>query len=107
MDITTYTCSVLQDNPQFVAEMNARVTAEYADKIRSTRQEFYQKLECIKESWIRNRGEDAYWQNFDYIFGYVASNIPRYECIKNVHLEDDTFEVMIDLLSGKWGLFPV
>ena len=64
-------------------------------------------MEHIKESWIRNRGEDAYQQNFNYILGYVISSIPRYGYIKNVHLADDTFEVTIDLLYGTWALFPV
>ena len=107
MDIITYTSSVLHDNPQFAIEMNTRVAAEYADKIHNTQKEFYQKMECVKESWIRNRGEDAYWQNFDYILGYVIGSIPRYGYIKNVHLADDTFEVVIDLLYGTWALFPV
>ena len=107
MTIESYVESVLNKHPEFVAAMNERIDAEYADQIQQTQEKFAQRMETAKANWIKNRGVDVYTEKADWIREEILKKTQRWVYIKNIKLDDDEFEVEIDLLSGKWSLIPV
>lgn len=107
MTIEEYISSILEANPVFVQQMNERVDNEYAAQIAETKATFATRLEAARETWIAKSGEEAYEANKGDIVDRIASSIPRYAYIKKVNLDNDVFEVEVDLLEGTWTISPV
>lgn len=107
MTMEAYIEKILAENPDFAAEMDERVKAEYADQISTTKNEYEQRLEAARKSWIENRGEKAFAENIETIKEGIKRKIARYCYIKNIVLSGDLFEVEIDLLKGNWSIVPV
>lgn len=107
MTMEAYVEKVLAENPDFVEQMNKRVDEDYADAIKEAQNEFAQRMEKAKEAWTKNRGEEAFAENFAEIEASVKSKIHRWSYIKRIELSGDTFEAEVDLLTGKWTIAPV
>lgn len=107
MTMEAYVEKVLTENPDFVEQMNKRVTEDYAEAIKEAQNEFAQRMEKAKEAWTKNRGAEAFAENLAEIEMSIKSKIPRYAYIKRIELSGDTFEVEVDMLTGKWTIAPV
>lgn len=107
MTMEAYVEKVLAENPDFVEQMNKRVAEEYAGEIKEAQNEFAQRMEKAKEAWTKNRGEEAFTENYAEIEASVKAKVPRYCYIKRIDLSGDTFEAEVDLLTGKWTIAPV
>lgn len=107
MTMEAYVEKILAENPDFVEQMNKRVAEDYADAIKEAQNEFAQRMEKAKEAWTKNRGAEAFTENFAEIEESVKAKIPRYCYFKRIELSGDRFEAEIDLITGEWSIAPV
>ncbi len=107
MTMEAYIQAILSENPNFVNDMNKRVTEEYAEQISETKAVYETRIESARQSWLKNQGDTAYEAHKESIAQHIADSIPRYAYIKHIALGGDVFDVEIDLLHGTWTISPV
>lgn len=107
MTIEAYIASVLEKHPEFVAEMNEHVAAEYGEQIKTTQEDFAKRLAAAKAAWEAKGCGEEFAAKEEEIKEHIAFTIPRRCYIKRVPLEKEEFDVAVDLLTGEWRISPV